>query len=182
MLIRNVWNCLPHFYLFFPSWCHLLNTIPSQNPYFLQYPYQGQPWQTLPDYNWLSFAITPTTLLKRQLLIRITILKTVPIKDLPVVIEAKLSFLLLDQAKHTRRDFFWKCNQAQYYKMTALKKSNWMMSKLTGSNVIKWWHLVRYSYKECVHRRWYSRGAVKWRGQTRQALTTGTNSCCLLVL
>lgn len=54
-----------------------------------------------PYYNWLSFAITYTIVFKRQMLIRITILKSMPIKNLPVVMVEERPFVLLEQTKHS---------------------------------------------------------------------------------
>lgn len=85
---RNAWNCLSSLLWFifqmmwFPEFYSFTKSV-SQHP--CQYP----SWQTLPDYNWLSFAITCTTLFKGQMLIRITIPKMVPIKNLPVVKEGR---------------------------------------------------------------------------------------------
>lgn len=103
-------SCLP-FILFFPPdviSCLFLHKV------CIAPPHQCHSWQTLPDYNWLSFAITQTTLLERQLRIRITVPKIATIKNLPVVMEGKQSFALTNQTKHIRCNFFGRHNEAQY--------------------------------------------------------------------
>lgn len=102
----------------------------------------------MPDYNWLSFAITQTPLLKRQLPIRITFWRQRPLRIFLLLLGGKQSFALSNQTKHITCHFFWRHGSAQYYKMTTLKKSKRMSSKPRGSNVIKCWRLEKYSHKD----------------------------------
>lgn len=117
--------------------------------------------------------------IKKAIAIRTPVLKGVPNKNLPGIFEGKQSFVLPDQNKHIRCNFFWRHNQAQYYEMTSLNKSNRMMSKLTV--------LTSFNAGEVFLKRpWpretiYSCGAIRWRGQNKQGLSTVTSSCWWLV-